>query len=726
LTVSYDTLKQTVILAWTGAETSLIAGYNVYRAIKGQNFSLITQTPLPDTATVYSDSAVTVGNTYTYRVVSWRISGEESPKAAFLGDTMKAVSSSLVTTTFTWNLNNTVSDTASINDTIKACLTYSNPTRKITKIVWYADSLNSSVVKQQSDSSLAGKDTLFYSWKQAGNKKIFIKVTDGAGTVWTDSAGLIVIQDVPVITFLSADTIVNHGGIVRCSVYVQQKFGTMTVGIDTANSGTYKSFGSLGLSGGEAYSFSTGNACSWDSVNVRIADDDGNVAIKSFRVRIRPRPLAITSIDSTVNTITVHYSQTLETDFAEYLIYRNTTNAVDTTSELWATITSAATVQYMTQTPSFAWMPRYYRVYQKDSEGVLSMGSNVVYGNIVNSPPPTPVITYPANNGDSIWANSAISWTNSLDPNGNGVRYRVLVNYKSMGYMEFKTVLVDTFTQLKGYDSLSLKFKVMAYDTLGDSSAWSEERMANLKWAGIQCMRLIHGGTFQMGQVGIAEPVHSVTLSAFWIDTTPVTQADYAALMGKNPSHFKGDTRRPVEQVSWGDAALYCNQRSKQFGLDTVYSYSAIVGGPNMPLIGLVIDLSKNGYRLPTEAQYEYALRAGTSTNCFWGADSSAGGNYAWYYYNSDSTTHPVATKLPNPWGLYDMAGNVWEWCNDWYEWQYSTASQPDPVGPATGTNRVLRGGSWYDNLGFYSASRLGERPGEANFLFGFRCVLIR
>jgi uncharacterized protein (TIGR02145 family) len=478
LTVSYDTLRQTVILAWTGADTSLIAGYNVYRTIVGQNFSLITQTPLPDTVTTYRDSTVSVGTTYAYMVVSLR-AGQESPKVAIPGDTMKVLSSSLVTTTFTWNLNNTISDTASINDTIKACITYANPTSKVVKIVWYVDSSNSPVVKQKSDSSFTGKDTLLYSWKQEGNKKIFVKATDEAGTVWTDSTIVAIVQDVPVIAFLSADTIVNHGGTVRCSVYVQQKFGTMTVEIDTANSGNYKSLGSLGLSGGESYSLSTGNACAWDSVKVRILDSKGNVAVKEFWVRIKPRPLTISSIDSTVTTITVHYSQSQETDFAQYRIYRNTTSAVDTNSELWATITTIGSVSYTTPSPSYAWNPKYYRVYQKDSEGVLSSGSNVVYGCIINSPPTTPVITYPASDGDSIWPIDMLRWHPSIDPNGNGVRYRVFVNYNNTGYSQFATALTDTFLQLTGGDSLlSLKLKVITYDTLGDSSAWSTERTA--------------------------------------------------------------------------------------------------------------------------------------------------------------------------------------------------------------------------------------------------------
>ena len=657
LKVSYDTLRQMVILAWTGADTSLISGYNVYRAIKGQNFSLITQSPLPGTVTTYSDSTVSVGNTYAYTVVSWR-AGQESPKVAVPGDTAKVVSSSLVTTTFTWNLNNTIGDTASINDTIKVCLTYSNPTREIEKIVWYADSLNSPAVRQKSDSSLAGKDTLAYSWKQAGNKRIFVKVTDGAGTVWTDgvdisiiqdvptagisgkdtaaintpvtftaqtsqkfgriiryrwdngiapgyddstgstytfkyqaegtftvkvevmdddsnttaatktititndkplitglkdtiisindsvaftinatdSNGILqkyywnfgdgsgkqydttkvntighkfpsnakacsvsvavadsfgkqgmaravvaVVQDVPAITFLSADTVVDNGGTVRCSVYVQQQFGTMTVGIDTANSGNYKSLGSLGLSGSEAYSFTTGNACSWDSVKFRVTDDDGNVVVKGLRVRVRPRPLAITSIDSTVNTITVHYSQTQETDFAEYGIFRNATNSVDTASELWATVTTAGTVSCSTPSPGYVWQPRYYRVYQKDSEGVWSAGSNVVYGNIINSPPPAPVIKFPVHDGDSIAASSPMRWTKCADPNGQGVKYMVLINHNNSGYVQFATDVSDTFAFLEGYDGLGYKFKVIAYDDGGDSSAWSGERSFFLK-----------------------------------------------------------------------------------------------------------------------------------------------------------------------------------------------------------------------------------------------------
>jgi uncharacterized protein (TIGR02145 family) len=317
-----------------------------------------------------------------------------------------------------------------------------------------------------------------YRYNTAGTYKAILRVTDDDNKVTKDTATITVLQDVPIIKFLSGDTVIDHGGTVRCSVYVQQQFGTMIIEMDTANSGNYKSLGSLGLSGGEAYSFSTGNACAWDSVKFRVTDDDGNVVIKGFRVRIRPRPLTITSIDSTVNTITVHYSQSQETDFKQYRIYRNTTNTVDTTSELWATITAFGTVSYTTPTPSYAWNPRYYRVFQKDTEGTWSTGSNAIYGCIVNSPPTTPVIVYPVNNGDSVWPNEYLRWSNCIDPNGQHVKYRVLVNYNNIGYVQFASALTDTFIQMIGYDSLSLKIKVIAYDTLGDSSAWSAERTA--------------------------------------------------------------------------------------------------------------------------------------------------------------------------------------------------------------------------------------------------------
>jgi sulfatase modifying factor 1 len=252
-------------------------------------------------------------------------------------------------------------------------------------------------------------------------------------------------------------------------------------------------------------------------------------------------------------------------------------------------------------------------------------------------------------------------------------------------------------------------------------------------------MKLItsSGKSFQMGSTnGFSDelPVHSVTVSAFYMDTNEVTQADYDSLLGVNPSHFTGDSLRPVENMTWFDAVLYCNVRSKRDGKDTVYTFTSITGTPGngcSDLVGLAIDFTKNGYRLPTEAEWEYACRAGTTTDYYWGgsyppittADTAATDNNAVWQHNSNNSTARVGTKLPNAYGLFDMSGNVWEWCNDWYG-SYSSGSQTDPTGPNTGSYRVLRGGSWYDNVNLQRSALHGKYlPDDENICVGFRCI---
>jgi len=196
--------------------------------------------------------------------------------------------------------------------------------------------------------------------------------------------------------------------------------------------------------------------------------------------------------------------------------------------------------------------------------------------------------------------------------------------------------------------------------------------------------------------------------SSVWISTHEVTQREYQLVMGENPSKFKGDDL-PVENVSWYDAVAYCNKRSLMEGLTPVYQISETT-----------VTWNKNaaGYRLPTEVEWEYAARGGSRSKNYEYAGSNNPHEVAWYYNNSMGTTHPVGTKAPNELGLYDMSGNVWEWC--WDGW--ADTIQVDPPGHSSGSNRVRRGGGWDD---FTGRLRLAERnnyaPSYLGFSLGFR-----
>ncbi len=262
-------------------------------------------------------------------------------------------------------------------------------------------------------------------------------------------------------------------------------------------------------------------------------------------------------------------------------------------------------------------------------------------------------------------------------------------------------------------------------------------------------MKLISaaGKTYQMGcSVGddacdtYEGPAHMVSFTYdFVIDSTEVTQKSYTDLMSAayrahtSPdwgSHGSGDDH-PVYYVNWYDAALYCNARTVAAGYaDTVYGYTSITGTPGNDCVleGLSIDTSARGFRLPTEAEWEYACRAGSNSRYYWGetVDAMTVGSYAWYDgNNTPNGTKQVAQKMPNNYGLYDMAGNVWEWCNDWY-YSYSDEAQTDPFGPDSGWDRrIKRGGSWYfGTTGLRSSHRYHDLPDGANPTVGFRTVL--
>jgi formylglycine-generating enzyme required for sulfatase activity len=195
-------------------------------------------------------------------------------------------------------------------------------------------------------------------------------------------------------------------------------------------------------------------------------------------------------------------------------------------------------------------------------------------------------------------------------------------------------------------------------------------------------------------------PQHQVEISQpFYLGRYQVTQVQWESMMGNNPSTFESYSQCPVENVFWDDVQVFMQKLSEQEGRQ---------------------------YRLPTEAEWEYACRAGSSTVYYFGNDVAQLSEYAWYEANSDGQTHPVGQKLPNAWGLYDMHGNVWEWVLDWYdEYYYRTSLHTDPQGPEPGSFRVIRGGSWGSAAqNARSANRGWYRPGCRLGRFGFRCAM--
>ena len=234
-------------------------------------------------------------------------------------------------------------------------------------------------------------------------------------------------------------------------------------------------------------------------------------------------------------------------------------------------------------------------------------------------------------------------------------------------------------------------------------------------------MVLVPGGTFMMGSTkGRADEkvIHKVKVNSFYMDCYEVTQKSFLAIMNSNPAKFK-DKKGPVERVRWTDAIRYCNARSIKEGFEPVYDLKT---GK--------CDFSKNGYRLPTEAEWEYGCRGGSKGEQFFTGGTAVLGRYAWFRKNSREKVHPVGKKRPNAFGLYDMYGNVLEWCNDNYSKDYYASSPVDnPRGPVTGKKKVLRGGSWASR-GKYcrNATRKSDNPTTADICqgydtYGFRCV---
>lgn len=238
------------------------------------------------------------------------------------------------------------------------------------------------------------------------------------------------------------------------------------------------------------------------------------------------------------------------------------------------------------------------------------------------------------------------------------------------------------------------------------SNGMSQAQKKRIIRQAIDNMVYVTGGTFMMGATSEQEsdafsdekPAHQVTLSGYYIGKYEVTQELWQAVMDENPSNFKGNSRRPVERVSWNDCQEFITKLNRITGRQ---------------------------FRLPSEAEWEYAARGGNKSRGYKYAGSNTLSNVAWYTDNSGSTTHPVGQKSPNELGLFDMSGNVCEWCQDWKDNSYSSVAQTNPSGPSYGSYRVYRGGSWcldawYCRVSFRSGRSLCNQDDD----FGLRLAI--
>jgi len=368
--------------------------------------------------------------------------------------------------------------------------------------------------------------------------------------------------------------------------------------------------------------------------------------------------------------------------------------------------------------------------------------------------------TYSRTSGSSIWTGTppgipagvtaiteyfnsiVVSWSSVTGATG----YKI---YRSTSaadtFTEVGTSVTTSFTDTGLTASTTYHYKVAAANS-GGPGTQSDAVNATTMPLPLE-MVPINFGAFTMGSPESEpsrdsdETQHGVTISkSFYMGKYQVTQELYHAVMGINPSYLNGESgrepaaeekqsRRPVETVSWYDAIVFCNRLSTIEGLTPAYQISGstnpddwgeIPASSNAAWDAVTADWDANGYRLPTEAEWEYACRAGTTTA--YNTENTIS-DTGWYDSNSGNKTHEVGLKLPNAWGLHDMHGNVSEWCWDWYG-DYPSEAQTNPRGAASGSTRVFRGGSWYDYTRYLrSAYRSYDNPSRKDTRIGFRLV---
>jgi formylglycine-generating enzyme required for sulfatase activity len=413
----------------------------------------------------------------------------------------------------------------------------------------------------------------------------------------------------------------------------------------------------------------------------------------------------------------------------------NPTNAIATNQS--ATIISRSGLAKITT--------YYWRIVAKDSKGATTTGTVWSFTTTANNQPAAPSNPSPANAASGISTYPTLSWSCS-DPDGDALTYDVYFGTSSnptttiATNQSAKSIIQSGLAEITTY-----YWKIVAKDSKGATTSGTVWSFTTGLFVPAMVVP-VTGGTFQMGSndaidIG-ASPPHSVTLSSFSIDKYEVTYEKWTEVynwglthgytdlpVGEN-GYYQSGTNNPITMVNWYDILKWCNARSEKDGLTPVYytdnTQASVYRTGQLSLASDAVKWTANGYRLPTEAEWEFAARGGKQTHGYTYSGSNTIDNVAWYYSNSGSTTHTIGTKSANELGIYDMSGNVFEWCWDLYG-TYPSDAETDPKGATrSGTimSRVMRGGWFLDSNGDLCrvAGRVGNYPGNRSSA-GFRCV---
>ena len=530
-----------------------------------------------------------------------------------------------------------------------------------------------------------------------GTKTVYFQVRNRAG-VSAIASYTVDLVEAPVV---SSFTI--NGGATTC-VDTQVTLASVCANVPTH----YMASESSSFSGAswQAYAASAGftlsSGAGAKTVYFKVKNDAGTSSTANASITLVVAPAASSFTINNGASVTGSRTVTLNSACTGSPTHYMASESSSFSGASWLTYSASAS---FTLSQGFGVKTVYFKVKNAAGES-LSVSDSIELADI-------PVVSsFSINNGAASTTSQSVTLNNACTGSPTHFMASESSSFSGASWQTYSAA--PSFTLSAGAGTKTVYFKVK--NAAGESSAASDSIEKSpaageqATFAGI-AFRWCPAGTFTMGspdtEVGrdTDETQHQVTLSkGFWMSETEVTQAQWVAVMGSNPSYFTGDTSRPVEGVSWNDICT----------ASTGYLAKLNAANPGY------------GFRLPTEAEWEYAYRAGTTQRFYWGDDPSYTqiGSYAWYYSNSSNTTHPVGTKTANAWGLKDMSGNVYEWCADWYG-SYAGGAVTDPTGPGTGDYRVLRGGS-YGNGGYScrAANRHFDGPASGSYGLGFRVVV--